>query len=99
MKTTVVRYKTRPEHAQENAALIAAVFEQLARERPTGLHYQAMRGEDGVSFVHVVTVDPALPAHPLTGLAAFKAFTAGIRARCEEAPQPDESTLLGRYPK
>ena len=98
MKTTIVRYRTHPEQADENAALIAAVFEALQRQRPAGLRYQALRAADGVSFTHVVSLDETLKAHPLTSLPEFQAFVAGIRARCAEAPQQVESVLLGRYP-
>lgn len=97
MKTTVVRYTVHPEHAQENAALIAAVFEALQREKPAGLSYMAMRGADGVTFTHVASVDAALAEHPLTSLPAFQAFVAGIRQRCAETPQQLESAVLGRY--
>jgi hypothetical protein len=98
MKTAVVRYRTHPEHAEENAALVGEVFRALAQARPAGLHYEAVRGPDGVSFTHVVSVDESLPVHPLTSLPAFQAFVAGIRARCVEPPAPPESALLGRYP-
>jgi hypothetical protein len=98
MKTTVVRYRTHPQHAQENAALVGEVFKALASAQPQGLHYEAMRAADGVTFTHVVSVDETLPVHPLTSLPAFQAFVAGIRARCVEPPAPVESVLVGRYP-
>jgi len=97
MNATVVRYTVHTQHAEENAALIAAVFEALERRRPVGVSYTAMRAKDGVTFTHVASVDPTLPEHPLTTLAEFKAFVAGIRARCVEPPQQLESTVLGRY--
>lgn len=86
MKTIVVRYKTFPQHADENAALIAQVFVALERRKPAGVHYQAMRGQDGVTFTHVVCVDEALADHPLTSLPEFIDFVAGIRDRCVEPP-------------
>jgi hypothetical protein len=98
MKTTVVRYKTLPEHAEENAALIAQVFLALERQRPEGLRYEAMRSQDGLSFTHVATVDERLPEHPLTSLPEFQAFSAGIGKRCAEPPLQMKSSLLGRYP-
>ena len=97
-KTTVVRYKTHPQHADANAALIAKVFAALAREQPAGVRYQVMRAEDGVSFTHVVTLEDGLPVHPVTSLPEFKAFAADIATRCETAPQQVPSTVLGRYP-
>ena len=91
------RYRTRPECAEENAALIADVFAALERERPAGLHYEALRGTDGVTFTHVVAVDEGVPPQPLMQVEAFRRFLAGIRERCVEPPQPVESTVLGRY--
>lgn len=98
MKTTLIRYKTLPQHADENAALVAAVFQALDRCRPAGLRYQALRSRDGLSFTHVVSVDETLPEHPLASLPEFKAFVAGIGARCSDPPLQVESGLLGRYP-
>lgn len=97
-KTTLVRYKTHPQHAAENAALIARVFAALARDKPAGVRYQVLCAEDGVSFTHVVTLEDGLAVHPLTSLPEFKAFVADIATRCETAPQQVPSTVLGRYP-
>ena len=36
-------------------------------------------------------------SNPLGELASFKAFTAQIRDRCEEAPVPAELTAVGCY--
>ena len=38
MGSTMIRYKVRPDRAAENEALVRAVYEQLRRERPEGLH-------------------------------------------------------------
>jgi hypothetical protein len=97
MKTTVVRYRTHPRHADENVALVGEVFMALASAQPQGLHYEAMRAADGVTFTHVISVDETLPVHPLTSLPAFQAFD-GIRGRCVEPPASVESALVGRYP-
>ena len=94
---TVVRYKTHPQHAEENAALVQAVFQALQRARPAGLRYQCLRGRDGVTFTHLATIDEGLDAHPLTGLPEFKTFLAELRTRCAEPPAVVESELLGRY--
>lgn len=98
MKTSIVRYRTHPEHAEENAALVRDVFTALERARPAGLRYQAFRAADGVSFLHVVSVDETLAEHPLTSLPAFQAFVAEIRRRCEEPPADAPATVVGRYP-
>ena len=54
MGSSMVRYKVKAGRAEENAALVEAVYEQLGRERPAGLHYATFRLPDGVSFMHIV---------------------------------------------
>jgi hypothetical protein len=96
MKTVLVQYKVKPELADENQRLIEQVFAQLARDKPAGLRYQSFRLADGVSFVHVATrEDPN--DNPLVKLDAFKAFVAGIKDRCVEAPVQTEMEPVGRY--
>ena len=56
MKRTVVRYKIKPEMAEENARLIQKVFEELRAKSPEGIRYLALRLGDG-TFVHFSTVD------------------------------------------
>ena len=92
----MVRYKVRPDRADENVALVQAVYEQLARERPEGLHYATFRLPDGVSFMHVV-IESDQPGRILNELAAFRAFTADIEGRCDEPPVATEITLVGSY--
>jgi hypothetical protein len=94
MGSSMVRYRVRPERVEENVALVRAVYEQLARERPDGLHYATFRLADGVSFMHVV-IDTDAPGRILNELSAFRAFTADIEARCDEPPVVTELTLLG----
>ena len=96
MKTVTVRYKTKPEFAVENEALIARVFEALAKEKPAGLRYQAMREEEGNVFVHVASVQEGID-HPLLKLLAFQEFQAGIKQRCEEPPTVLPMKLVGRF--
>ena len=93
---TVVRYTTRPDCADENERLIGAVFRALADQQPTGLHYTAVRLDDGVSFVHLAWHDDD-NHNPLTSLAEFQAFTAGIAGRCVEGPIAVTGTPVGSY--
>ncbi len=74
MAVTVVRYTTRPERADENQALVEKVFGELAERRPDGLRYATFRLEDGVTFVHVASVDTEDGSNPLAATAAFGAF-------------------------
>ena len=86
-------------HAHEVKDLrpsVRAVYDQLARERPEGLHYATFKLPDGVSFMHVVfETDNA--GGILNASAAFQAFSNDIEARCGEAPAPTPLTLVGSY--
>ena len=86
MKQVMVRYKVKADRAAENESYIARVFEQLKREKPSGLHYASFKLEDGVTFVHIASLEVANGSNPLSELSTFKAFTAGIKDRCEEQP-------------
>jgi hypothetical protein len=97
MSTTIVRYTTRPEHADENQALIEKVFAELATERPAGLRYASYRLADGVSFVHVADVDTDDGSNPLTATTAFPEFVGGIGDRCDAPPVASGAVLVGSY--
>lgn len=94
MGSSMVRYKVKPDRAAENEALVKAVYAQLDRERPEGLHYATFRLPDGVSFMHVV-IETDQPGRILGEVAAFKAFTAEIESRCDEPPVATELILVG----
>ena len=70
MKRTVIRYRTKPDKAEENARLVAAVFEELEAQAPDGVRYMALRLADD-SFVHIVETEegtsplPQLAEQPL----------------------------------
>ncbi|MDH3217074.1 MAG: hypothetical protein OEN01_12425 [Candidatus Krumholzibacteria bacterium] len=97
MKRVMVRYKVKSDRAAENESFIAKVFEQLKRDQPEGLRYASFKLDDGVSFVHIVSLEGAEGSNPLGELDSFKAFTAQIKDRCEEAPVPAELTEVGSY--
>lgn len=97
MPQTVVRYRTKPDRADENAALVADVFAELAAASPDGLRYMTFRLDDGVTFVHVASVDTADGSNPLTDLASFRAFGAGVVDRCEEGPLVTPAAVVGSY--
>jgi len=92
----MVRYKIQPGRVEENEALVKAVYEQLAREQPKGLHYATFKLPDGVSFMHVV-FESDQPGRILNEVAAFRAFVADIASRCDEPPVATELTLVGSY--
>jgi hypothetical protein len=84
MAHVMVRYKVKPECAEENEALVRAVYDELHRTAPAGLEYATFVLEDGVSFMHMATHDA--DDNPLYQVAAFGRFQAQIRDRCEEPP-------------
>jgi hypothetical protein len=93
--TKVIRYTTKPACADENERLIRAVFAELAERKPDGLRYSAFRLDDGVSFLHVATLDGA--DNPLLASAAFADFQSGIKDRCAEGPIPADGQVVGSY--
>ena len=94
--TKVVRYRTKPEHAEENERLIREVFAELAEQDPgSGFQYAAFRLDDGVSFLHVAVLDGG--ENPLASSHAFAAFQSGIGERCAEGPVPADATMVGSY--
>lgn len=97
MRRVLVRYRVRPDQAQENERLIGAVFAELERERPAGLRYASFRLDDGVTFVHLASIETADGSNPLAGLIAFREFTARIGARCQEPPVTVDLTQVGAY--
>ena len=93
----MVRYKAKPDRAGENERYIKAVFEELHRTKPADLRYASFKLGDGVSFVHIALIETADDSNPLTQSAAFKAFVAGIKDRCDEQPVTSELTEIGSY--
>jgi hypothetical protein len=96
MRRTVVRYKAKPDMADRNAELVAAVFAELKAAQPEGLRYMSLRLEDD-TFIHVVETAADDGSSPLPKLPAFAAFQSGIRARCAEPPLPKGATIVGNY--
>jgi hypothetical protein len=95
MSTVVIRYRTKPEAADENARLVAAVYAALAKTDPGHLRYITYRLADGVTFVHVAQRDTG--ANPLAELPEFAEFQRNLADRCEEMPQPSDATVVGSY--
>ena len=95
MKRTLIRYKTKPELADRNAELVAAVFAELKAAQPDDVRYMTLRLEDD-TFIHFVeSADDG--SSPLPKLAAFQAFQSGIRERCVEPPMPRGAIIVGNY--
>jgi quinol monooxygenase YgiN len=95
MAHVMVRYKVKPDRAEENAALVRAVYDELRRTAPGGLSYATFVLDDGVSFVHMATHDG--DDNPLAQVAAFQRFQEGVRDRCDEPPVVSRMREVGSY--
>ncbi len=93
--TKVIRYRVKPELADENERLIRDVFAELAVEKPDGLRYATFRLADGVSFLHVAEIEGEV--NPLFESAAFDAFQSHIGDRVVEGPESADATLVSSY--
>lgn len=93
--TVVVRYTTRADAAAENQRLVERVFAQLAEDDPAGLRYATFRLADGVTFVHVATIEGEV--NPLSKSSAFADFQRDIGSRCAESPEVADATVVGSY--
>jgi hypothetical protein len=96
-RRVIVRYRTKPERADENQQLVEAVFAALAEQQPSGLRYATFRLDDGVSFVHVASTETADGSNPLETVEAFRAFAKDVADRCDEPPVVQVATLVGSY--
>jgi len=94
-KTVIVRYRTRPDAAEENARLVKGVFSSLAEVDPGDFRYTTYQLADGVTFVHVAIF--AGSGNPLATLPAFAEFQRELGQRCDEPPAPSDATVVGSY--
>jgi hypothetical protein len=97
MKRVMVRYKVKADKAEENKQLIRAVFEELKAKQPAGIRYTSFILPDGLSFVHIASVETADGSNPLGMTDAFKIFQKEIKERCEEPPISVELTEIDSY--
>src|SRR5262245_55971377 len=93
----VVRYRTKPERADENQQLVEKVFAELDEMHATGFAYASFRLEDGVSFMHVVVEEDGAQSVSLADVPAFQQFLAGIADRCDEPPVASGATVVGAH--
>ena len=93
----MVQYRVKPDRVEENEAAIRGVYEQLRREGPAGVRYATFKMEDGVTFVHVVSVETGDGKNPIPELEAFKKFAEGVRTRWEEPAVTRQMSEVGSY--
>ena len=96
MKTVMVRYTTQPDYAEQNAARVRAVFDELRAREPAQFRYHTYRLEDGASFVHIATLDGD-GDNPLFSIRAFEEFQKALKGRCVEPPVVTELTPVDGY--
>ena len=93
----MISYKLKPDRVAENERLAMAVYDALRQKQPQGLRYATFKLGDGVSFVHIVSHEEPDGANALTSLPAFKAFSEGVKERCEVPPTRVDLTEIGSY--
>jgi quinol monooxygenase YgiN len=96
MSHTMVTYTVKPGREEENAALVRAVFEELAQSRPGGFRYAVFQLPDSRQFVHLYTSEGA-SSGALQQLGSFQAFVSGAQDRHEQPAAFTEPELIGDY--
>jgi hypothetical protein len=94
---SLIRYRTKPESADENQRLVEKVYEELIAKDPGGVHYATLRLEDGVTFLHLFTTDSDDASSTLGGIAAFAEFLRELPQRCAEPPIAQPVSVVGSY--
>jgi hypothetical protein len=94
-RTSVIRYRTRPDAAEENVRLVEAVYAALAEAKPPNFEYATYRLDDGATFVHVARLPDT--ENPLATLPEFAEFQRELVDRCVEQPDPRGATVVGSY--
>ena len=97
MKTTMVRYRlSSAAHAETNAALVRAVFDELRAKKPEGVRYATYRLADGLTFVHIAS-HTGTGSSPIPALDAFREFQRDLKSRCDELPVATDLTPVDSY--
>lgn len=95
MNHTMVTYTVKPGREEENAALVRAVFDELAETRPTGLRYAVFHLPDSRQFIHLYTDEGSTTS--VQGLDSFKAFVDGAEDRHEQPATLTQPELIADY--
>ena len=97
MRKVIVRYKVKPELAQENERLVRAVYDELEHSAPAGLRYATFKLDDGVSLVHLASIETDDGHNPLRAVDGFKRFQANAGERQDEPAVTTELREIGSY--
>jgi hypothetical protein len=82
---------------EENKQLVQAIFAELDAKQPEGLRYASFGLPDGLSFVHIASIETTDGKNPLNMTEAFPLFAKDIKDRCEEPPVAMDLTEVGSY--
>ena len=93
----MVRYRLKADMVEENIQLVKAIFEELNAKNPTGLRYASFGFPDGVTYVHIASIETTNGSNPLSMTDAFPLFTKDIKDRCEEPPVAMDLSEVGSY--
>lgn len=91
----LISYTTKTGRAEENRALIAAVFANLHEAMVPNIRYAALESGEG-NFLHVVESTPS-SSEALQDLPAFKRFVAELKDRQEAPNVITDLRLVGNY--
>jgi hypothetical protein len=94
---SVIRYRTKPESADENQRLVEDVYAELAARDPGGMRYATLRLADGVTFIHIFMTDSDDTPNTMGDIAAFAEFQRELPQRCVEQPVAQAATVVGSY--
>jgi hypothetical protein len=97
MSTIMIRYQVKPDRARENEQLVRAVYDELARTAPDGLRYATFALDDGVSFVHVASVETEDGHNPLREVKAFAEFQRDMAARFQAPAVVTDLREIGSF--
>ena len=95
MRHTMVTYTVKPGREDENAAIVRAVFEELAQEQPAGFRYAVFQLPDTRQFVHLYTDEGSTTG--VQELSSFQAFVAEAQDRHEQPATFTQPELIGDY--
>jgi hypothetical protein len=95
MPHTIVTYTVKPGLEEENAALVRAVFEELAQAQPAGFRYAAFHHPDSRHFIHLYIDEGSTTG--VQALPSFQAFVAGAADRHEQPASFTQPELIGDY--
>jgi hypothetical protein len=95
MSHTMVTYTVKPGREEENAALVRAMFEELAETRPAGFRYAVFYLPDSRQFIHLYTDEGGTSG--VQELASFPAFAAGAKDLHEQPATVAQPELIGDY--